>query len=80
MNNTERIVNELGLDNQRLRDEIAVLQATIRDNENDFKKLSTTFEQLLEQWMEYREKLGYSPDQTREFYYDFLENGGILNL
>ena len=80
MNNAERIMNELGSDNQRLRNEIVMLKATVRDLEKSNKKLLTTFEQLLEIWEQYRISLGYDSEQTQEIRYQLIENAGILDL
>ena len=80
MNNVERIMNELGQDNQRLRNDITMLNATIKDLEASNKKMLTTFEHLLSIWEEYRSVLGYDLSETQRLRYEFIEDSGILDL
>jgi len=78
MTNEQKIIQELIIENESLLNKIYMLQAHIKEQDTNAKKLSTSFLQLLELVETYRHNLEYDPIQTAELKYEFLEKSGIL--
>ena len=78
MTNDQKIIQELIIENESLLNKIYMLQAHIKEQDTNAKKLSTSFLQLLELVETYRHNLEYDPIQTAELKYEFLEKSGIL--
>lgn len=78
MTNEQKIIQELIIENESLLNKIYMLQAHIKEQDTNAKKLSTSFLQLLELVETYRHNLEYDPKQTEQMKYEFLEKSGIL--